>query len=122
MNRLEITLIGLIAVAGPAFISGCSSAGSSNASSVSATTAPQLEDDFVPPSRGETQAQVIAQYDEPDRVLQSSVYGETWFYVFGKGKLFIPFYGPFAKLRFLTIHFDRYGRVIGWESGTNQPY
>jgi len=122
MSRLEVTLIGLIAVGGPAFISGCSSAGSSNASSASTATAPRLEDDFVPPAKGETQAQVIAQYDEPDRVLQSSVYGETWFYVFGKGKLFIPFYGPFAKLRFLTIHFDRYGRVIGWESGTNQPY
>ena len=117
-----MTLIALIAVAGPALLSGCSSAGSSNAGSASASTAPQLEDDFVPPSKGETQAQVIAQYDEPDRVLQSSVYGETWFYVFGKGKLFIPFYGPFARLRFLTIHFDRYGRVSGWESGTNQPY
>jgi hypothetical protein len=76
----------------------------------------------MPPSRGETQAQVIAQYDDPDQVIQTSELGETWVYVFGKAKLFIPFYGPFAKLRVLTIHFDRNGRVSSWETGGNQPF
>ena len=105
MDTIQITMTALIAVAGLALISGCSSATSSNAISASPTSTPQSDDDFVPPSRGETQAQVIAQYDDPDQVIQTSELGETWVYVFGKAKLFIPFYGPFAKLRVLTIPF-----------------
>jgi hypothetical protein len=76
----------------------------------------------VPPFRGETRARVIAQYDEADQVFQSSETAETWVYFFGKAKQFIPFYGPFAERRILAIHFNQYGRVIGWESRSNRPY
>lgn len=76
----------------------------------------------MPPSRGETRAEVIAQYDDPDQVFQSSEAGETWICVFGKAKQFIPFYGPFAEPRVLTIHFDQNGRVSGWESRASQPF
>ena len=33
---------------------------------------------------------------------------------------FIPFYGPFAERRILAIHFNQYGRVIGWEIRSNR--
>ena len=111
----------LVAVAGSALLSGCSSDGPSNASSAAAASVRRSDDEFVPPFRGETQAQVIAQYEEPDQVFQSGETGETWIYVFGKAKQFIPFYGPFAELRVLTIHFDQDGRVSGWESRSNRP-
>jgi hypothetical protein len=111
----------LVAIAGLALVSGCSSDGPSNASSASAASVRGSDDDFVPPFRGETQAQIIAQYDEPDQIFQSSGPGETWIYVFGKAKQFIPFYGPFAERRVLRIHFDQYGRVNGWESRSNRP-
>ena len=75
----------------------------------------------MPPSRGETRDQVIAQYDEPDQVFQSSQTVETWVYYLGKAKQFIPFYGPYAERRILVIHFDQYGRVISWESRSNRP-
>jgi hypothetical protein len=109
----------LVAVAGLALVSGCSSAGASNGNSASAASIRASDDGFVPPFRGETRAQVIAQYDEPDQVFQSQS-GETWVYFFGKAKQFIPFYGPFAERRILTIHFNQYGRVIGWESRSNR--
>lgn len=121
MNRIQIARSILVAIAGLALVPGCSSDGPSNASSASAATVRGSDDEFVPPFRGETQAQVIAQYDEPDQVFQSSETGETWIYVFGKAKQFIPFYGPFAELRVLTIHFDQDGRVSGWQSRSNRP-
>ena len=121
MNRIKLAMSMLVAIAGLALVSGCSSDGTRNASSDSAASARGSDDEFVPPFRGETQAQVIAQYDEPDQVFQSSENGETWIYVFGKAKQFIPFYGPFAELRVLTIHFDRDGRVSGWMSRSNRP-
>jgi hypothetical protein len=76
-----------------------------NGSSASTASFGASNDEFVPPFRGETRAQVIAQYDEPDQVFQSSETGETWVYFFGKAKQFIPFYGPFAERRILVIHF-----------------
>jgi len=121
MKRIQIARSMLFAVAGLALVSGCSSAGPSNSGSASAASIRESDDEFVPPFRGETRAQVIAQYDEPDQVFQSSQIGETWVYFFGKAKQFIPFYGPFAERRILTIHFDQYGRVIGWESRSNRP-
>jgi len=120
MKRIQMTRPVLLAVAGLALVTGCSSAGPSNGNSVSAAPARASDDEFVPPFRGETRAQVIAQYDEPDQVFQSPT-GETWVYFFGKAKQFIPFYGPFAERRILTIHFNQYGRVIGWESRSNRP-
>ena len=111
----------LFAVAGLALVSGCTSAGPPNASSAPTASSGASDDEFVPPFRGETRAQVIAQYDEPDRGFQSSETGETWVYFFGKAKQFIPFYGPFAERRMLAIHFNQYGRVIGWETRSNRP-
>ena len=65
--------------------------------------------------------EVHAQYDDPDQVFQTGDGGETWVYVFGKAKQFIPFYGPFADLRTLTIQFDPSGRVSNWESAARHP-
>src|SRR5271157_1134963 len=121
MNRIQIAKFMLVAIAGLALVSGCSSDGPSNASSASAASIRASDNEFVPPFRGETRAQVIAQYDEPDQVFQSSETGETWVYFFGKAKQFIPFYGPFAERRMLAIHFNEYGRVIGWETRSNRP-
>jgi hypothetical protein len=121
MNRIQIARFMLFAVAGLALVSGCTSAGPPNASSAPTASSGASDDEFVPPFRGETRAQVIAQYDEPDQVFQSSETGETWVYFFGKAKQFIPFYGPFAERRMLAIHFNQYGRVIGWETRSNRP-
>ncbi|HTA86964.1 MAG TPA: hypothetical protein VK729_11890 [Silvibacterium sp.] len=121
MNRIQIARFMLFAVAGLALVAGCTSAGPPNASSAPTASSGASDDEFVPPFRGETRAQVIAQYDEPDRVFQASETGETWVYFFGKAKQFIPFYGPFAERRMLAIHFNPYGRVIGWETRSNRP-
>jgi hypothetical protein len=121
MNRIKIARSMLFAIAGLALVSGCSSTGPSHGTSASAASVRESDDGFVPPFRGETRDQVIAQYDEPDQVFQSSQTVETWVYFLGKAKQFIPFYGPFAERRILTIHFDQYGRVIGWESRSNRP-
>ncbi len=66
--------------------------------------------------------EVHAQYDDPDQVFQTGDGGETWVYVFGKAKQFIPFYAPFADLRTLTIQFDPGGRVSRWESATRHAF
>jgi hypothetical protein len=104
------------------FLAGCSSSGSSNPRNTPAPSAAQSSDEFRPPVRGETMDEVHAQYDDPDQVFQTSDGGETWVYVFGKAKQFIPFYGPFADLRTLTIQFDESGRVSSWESGTHHAF
>jgi hypothetical protein len=118
MNKIQIARSTFFAIAALALLSGCSSTGPSNGTSASAR---ESDGGFVPPFRGETRDQVIAQYDEPDQVFQSSQTVETWVYFLGKAKQFIPFYGPFAERRVLVIHFDQYSRVIGWESRSNQP-
>ena len=120
MNQIRIARSLLFAMAGLALLSACHSTGSSDGKTASAASVRASDDQFVPPFRGQTRAQVIAQYDEPDQVFQSQ-FGEIWVYFFGKAKQFIPFYGPFAERRILTIHFDPYGRVIGWESRSNRP-
>jgi outer membrane protein assembly factor BamE (lipoprotein component of BamABCDE complex) len=121
MKKIQIARTVLFAIAGLALVSGCSSTGPSNGTGASAASVRESDDGFVPPSRGETRDQVMAQYDQPDQVFQSSQTVETWVYVLGKAKQFIPFYGPFAERRILIIHFDQYGRVIGWESRSSRP-
>ena len=86
------------------------------------SSAGQPNDEFQPPVRGETKDQVAARYDDPDQVFETSEGGETWIYVLGKGKLHIPFYGSFAHLRYLTIHFDQSGRVSSWESAAHRAF
>ncbi|MBV8098766.1 MAG: hypothetical protein JOZ31_06390 [Verrucomicrobia bacterium] len=120
MKRIQVARSMLLAVAGLALVSGCSSTGPSNGTSASAAPVQRSEDGFVPPFRGETRDQVLARYDEPDQVFQSSETVETWVYFLGKAKQFIPFYGPWAARRSLVIHFDRNG-VISWESHSNRP-
>ena len=120
MNRIQIARSILSAAAALALVSACSSAGPTNGNSASTASLEGSDDEFIPPFRGETRAQIIAQYDEPDRVFQSSETGETWVYFFGKAKQFIPFYGPFAERRILAIHFNQYGRVIDWEIRSNR--
>jgi hypothetical protein len=121
MNTIQIVRSMLFAMAGLALVSGCSSTGPSKGTSASAASVRESSNGFVPPFRGETRDQVIAQFDEPDQVFRSSQTVETWVYFLGKAKQFIPFYGPYAERRILTIHFDQYGRVIGWESRSNRP-
>ena len=78
--------------------------------------------EFRPPTKRETQAQVKAQYGDPDQVLKNSQGTDIWVYVFGKDKilgnenLFIPSYGLFARVRVLSIHFDQAGRVTSWKT------
>ena len=120
MKKIQIARSVLFAIAGLALVSGCSSTGPSNGTSASAASVRESDNGFVPPSRGETRDQVIAQYDEPDQVFQSSQTVETWVYFLGKAKQFIPFYGPFAEQRLLVVHFDQYG-VVNWESRSNRP-
>jgi hypothetical protein len=109
-------------VAAAIVFAGCSSSGSSNPSSTAAQSTDESTDEFRPPIKGETKEQVLAQYDDPDQVFGTSEGGETWIYVFGKAKLFIPFYGAFAHLQYLTIYFDERGRVSNWETGTQRPF
>jgi hypothetical protein len=118
MNRIQIARSMLFAIAGLALVSGCSSTGPSNGANASPARAQRSDD--VPPFRGETRDQVIAQYGDPDQVFQSSQTVETWVYFLGKAKQFIPFYGPFAEQRLLVIHFDQSG-VVNWESRSNRP-
>ena len=121
MNRISIVRSILVAVTGLALVSGCSSAGPSSGASASAPSGDASDNGFVPPVRGETRCQVLAQYDHPDQAFESQD-GETWIYFLGKGKQFIPFYGPWAERRVLVIHFDQSGRVTAWQSRSNRPY
>jgi hypothetical protein len=119
-KKTHCVTTGLVAAA--IVFAGCSSNGSSNPSSTAAQSTDESTDDFRPPLMGETKEQVLAQYDDPDQVFGTSEGGETWIYVFGKAKLFIPFYGPFAHLQYLTIYFDERGRVSNWQTGPPRPF
>jgi hypothetical protein len=68
------------------------------------------------PVAGESQAECKKQYDDPDRVEQNSDGTQTWVYVFGKGKLFIPMGAFFSKLTMLRIDFDPAGKVVKWST------
>jgi hypothetical protein len=71
---------------------------------------------FEPPHVGETKAQVRAIYHEPDGISFDSSGQEVWTYVLGKGQMFIPIYGAFAKYRSLIVIFNRRGRVTQWST------
>src|SRR5260370_34907615 len=99
MNSIHIVRPMLFAMAGLALVSGCSSTGPSNGASASAASVRESGNGFVPPFRGETRDQVIAQYDEPDRGFQASQTVETWAYLLDKATQLIPFYGPESGAR-----------------------
>jgi hypothetical protein len=119
MNNIVIALTATVAVLS---VGGYNSSDSNYPDSVSTSSADRLDNKFRPPVRGETKAEVEAQYSDPDQVSRDGENGESWVYVFGKDKilgndkLFIPGYGLFARVRVLTIHFDRDGRVTGWKT------
>jgi hypothetical protein len=71
---------------------------------------------FEPPHVGETEAQVRAIYHDPDSISFDSSGQEVWTYVLGKGQMFIPIYGAFAKYRSLIVIFNRRGRVTQWST------
>jgi hypothetical protein len=73
---------------------------------------------FEPPRVGETKAEVRAIYHEPDGISFDSSGQEVWTYVLGKGQMFIPIYGAFAKYRSLIVIFNRRGRVSQWSTET----
>lgn len=119
MNNIVIALAATVAVLS---VAAYNSSGSNDPDSVSTSSADRLNNQFRPPVRGETKAEVKAQYSDPDQVSHDSENGESWLYVFGKDKilgndkLFIPGYGLFASVRVLRIHFDRDGRVASWKT------
>jgi hypothetical protein len=94
MNRIPIARGAVVAVVALALVSGCSSTGPSNGGSAYAPPGQKPDNGNAPLFRGETRDQVLAQYDQPDQVFQSSETVETWVYFLGKAKQFIPFYGP----------------------------
>ena len=119
MKRILLTTTALCAVYGLTLSAGYSS---SNPDRVSISTSGDSNSEFRPPVKGETQAQVKAQFDDPDQVLNSGEGGEIWIYVFGKDKLlgneklFIPSYGLLVRVRVLSIRFDPAGRVTSWKT------
>ena len=119
MNNIVIALAATIAALS---VSVYNSSGSNNPDGVSNSSSERLDNKFRPPVRGETKAEVKAQYSDPDQVSPDGQNGESWVYVFGKDKilgndkLFIPGYGLFVRVRVLRIQFDRDGRVTGWKT------
>ena len=119
MNNIVIALAATIAALS---VSVYNSSGSNNSDGVSTSSSDRSDNKFRPPVRGETKAEVKAQYSDPDQVSHDGENGESWVYVFGKDKilgndkLFIPGYGLFVRVRVLRIQFDRDGRVTGWKT------
>ena len=119
MNNILIALASTVAVPS---VSGYCSSGSSSPAGVSTWAPSHSANKFRLPVRGETKAQVKAQYSDPDQVSHDDENGESWVYVFGKDKilgndkLFIPGYGLFIRVRVLRINFDREGRVTSWKT------
>jgi hypothetical protein len=110
----------LIALAAGAVVLGASreqSSGSDNPDSTSGYGS--FVNKSGPPMRGETKAQVRAQFRDPDQVTQDAEQGESWVYVFGKDRFLRnkPFVsGQLIRVRVLRINFDREGRVTGWKA------
>lgn len=94
------------------FLGACSS----SETQPKAGSAAASSDEFKPPIKGETIAQVKAQFDDPMRVESNSDGTQSWVYLLGKGKLFIPYYGLFAKTTVLVINFDSAGTVMSWKT------
>jgi hypothetical protein len=122
MKEILLTTTALVAISGLTVSAGYKSSCSSSSDSVSAFSSGDSTPEFRPPVKGETQAQVKAQYDNPDQVLKNREGGDFWVYVFGKDKilgnekLFIPSYSLFTRVRVLSIHFDQAGRVTTWKT------
>jgi hypothetical protein len=93
-------------------LAGCSDTEKQGPTAKSEATAGE----FKPPVKGETMAQVKAKFDDPMRVESNSDGTQTWVYILGKGKLFIPYYGAFAKTTILVINFDPAGNVATWKT------
>jgi hypothetical protein len=115
MSNILIALAATVSILG---VSGYSSSGSDNPFGVSTSQARRL--DFRLPTKGETKAEVKAQYSDPDQVSQDAEHGESWVYVFGKdrlnNRLLIPGSALFVRVRVLRINFDREGRVTSWRT------
>ena len=117
MNKILIALAAGVVVLG---VSAEQSSGSDNPESTSGYGSSGNASE--PLMRGETMAQVRAQFRDPDQVTHDAEHGESWVYVFGKDKilgndkLFIPGYGLFIRVRVLRINFDREGRVTSWKT------
>lgn len=67
---------------------------------------------------GETKAEVIATLEQPMTKAATSDGYESWVYVFGLGKKFIPFYGPFTDSSAVTVTFGPNGRLLRWANAT----
>ena len=117
MSKILIALAATVAILG---VSGYSSSDSDNPFGVFTSHARRLDNKFRLPTKGETKAEVKAQYSDPDQVSQDAQHGESWVYVFGKdrlnNRLLIPGSGLFVRVRVLRINFDREGRVTSWRT------
>lgn len=116
MNNILIALASTVAVLS---VSGYCSSGSSSPAGVSTWAPSHSANKFRLPVRGETKAQVKAQYSDPDQVSHDDENGESWVYVFGKDRLLgnKPFVSEqLIRVRVLRINFDREGRVTDWKA------
>jgi len=114
MNKTLIALAAGVVVLG---VSGEQSSGSDNPASTSGYGS--FGNKSKPLMRGETMAQVRAQFRDPDQVTHDAEHGESWVYVFGKDRLLgnKPFVSEqLIRVRVLRINFDREGRVTDWKA------
>lgn len=114
MNKILIALAATVAVLG---VSREKSSGSDKPGSTPSLGS--LDHQFGLLMRGETKAQVRAQFRDPDQVTHDAEQGESWVYVFGKDKFLgnNPFdSAQFIRVRVLRINFDREGRVANWKA------
>ena len=114
MNKTLIALAAGVVVLG---VSGEQSSGSDNPASTSGYGS--FGNKSKPLMRGETMAQVRAQFRDPDQITHDAEQGESWVYVFGKDRLLgnKPFVSEqLIRVRVLRINFDREGRVTDWKA------
>ena len=114
MNKTLIALAAGVVVLG---VSGEQSSGSDNPDSTSGYGS--FGNKSKPLMRGETKAQVRAQFRDPDQVTHDAEHGESWVYVFGKDRFLgnKPFVSEqLIRVRVLRINFDREGRVTDWKA------
>jgi hypothetical protein len=122
MKKILLPATALVTVSGLTLSAGYRSNASRDSESICASSSGDSNPEFRLPVKGETQAQVKAQYDDPDQVLKNKEGGDIWVYVFGKDKilgnekLFIPGYDLFARVRVLSIDFDQAGLVTSWRT------
>jgi len=114
MNKILIALAAGVVVLG---VSGEQSIGSDNPDSTPGNGS--FGNKSEPLMRGETKAQVRAQFRDPDQVTPDAEHGESWVYLFGKDRLLgnKPFVSEqLIRVRVLRINFDREGRVADWKA------